>query len=102
MADGRITTEAERQQARFNLMTPGQIAARLVAEEYAAEGAISAETVRSWCPDTVPATYRLRAVDCRKTGAKRPAWMARWEWVIDCMERRANLPPGMGVGRAAA
>ena len=82
-AQGRITTEADRQVARFNLLTPGQIAARL------ADETIDSERVRSWMEEPDPAR-RLRAVDCRRRGAPRPAWMAEWSWVVAFVEARSN------------
>lgn len=79
----RVLTEAERELARFNLLTTGDVAARL------SDRNIDGDTVRSWITDPNP-ERRLRAVDCRKPGAVRPYWMIEWAWVESFLERRSN------------
>lgn len=73
---GRVLSESERQVARFNLLTTGEVAARL------SENSIDPETVRSW----IEAGW-LKAVDCRKKGSSRPYWMVQWEWVEAFVEQ---------------
>ena len=89
----RTATEAERAHARYNLLTPAMIAARCQAEglELAGKDKITAETVRSMIEDERP-EFRLRAVDMRSAGATRPRWFLEWEWFVECLERRMNLP----------
>jgi phage I-like protein len=67
---GRVLSEAERCEARYNLLTTGQVAARLSDEN------IDGDTVRSWIDDG-----RLRAVDGRRKGARSPYWLISWDWV---------------------
>lgn len=66
----RVASEAERQRARYNMLTTGQIAARL------SEQNIEADTVRSWI-----AVGWIKGIDARKPGASRPHYMATWEAV---------------------
>lgn len=61
----RITSEADRQQARFNLLTPAEVAARL--------DNVSADTVRHWC-----AGGWLRHVDIRRPGARTATYLVEW------------------------
>lgn len=85
------TTAADREFARYNLLTPAMVAARLQAAGAAGKDRITADTVRSWIEDERP-EFRLRAVDMRSAGADRPRWFTTWEWVEDCLARRCNLP----------
>lgn len=80
---GRVLSESERQVARFNMLTTGQVAARISVEN------VDDDTVRSWIEDG-----RLRAVDGRRKGAKQPYWLIDWQWVEDFIARG-------GVGNAA-
>lgn len=81
LAPRRITTEAERQQARYNLLTTQQVADRL------SDSNITGDTVRSWIEDE---ENGLRAVDCRKKEATRPFWLVEWAWVEDFLSRRSR------------
>lgn len=76
---GRVLMEAERQQARYQLLTTGEVAARLSSTN------IDADTVRSW----IEAGW-LKAVDCRKKDATRPYWMIEWAWVETFIRERSN------------
>lgn len=69
---GRVQalSEAERQRARFNLLTTGEVADRM------SEDHITSDTVRSWCD-----AGWMRCVDGRKAGTKRPYYLMEWEWV---------------------
>ena len=87
----RTATEAERAHARYNLLTPKMVAERLQAEGALGKERLTADTVRSWIEDERP-EFRLRAVDMRSAGATRPRWFLEWEWVVECLERRMNLP----------
>lgn len=80
MSGKRTLTPAEREEARYNLLTTGQVAARL------SDDNVNAETVRSWID-----AGELRAVDIRRPGAKRPTWMVDWSWVEEFLEARSNL-----------
>lgn len=77
-------TAAERAEARYNLLTTGQVAERLSDEN------IDGDTVRSWIEHPDP-DRRLHAVDGRKSGATRPYWLIEWSWVEDFLERRSSL-----------
>lgn len=79
MATKRTTTEAERVQARYNLLTTGQVAARLSEEN------VTGDTVKSW----IEAGW-LRAVDGRKKGANRPYFLIDWSWVETFMTERST------------
>jgi len=87
----RTTSEAERQMARYNLLTPAAVAQRLQAlhGEVGPKSRITADTIRSWIEDERP-EYRLRAIDMRSAGATRPRWFTEWAWVEDCLARRSN------------
>jgi hypothetical protein len=61
-------TEAERQTARFSLLTPAQVAERL--------DGVSADTVRHWC-----AGGWLRHVDIRRPGARSATYLIDAAWV---------------------
>lgn len=87
----RTATAADRAYARYNLMTPAQVAARLQDGDAAGKDRITADTVRSWIEDPRP-EYRLRALDLRSPGADRPRWFLEWEWVEEFLARRSNLP----------
>jgi hypothetical protein len=63
----RTTNEADRQQARFTLLTPADVAARL--------DGVGADTVRSWCK-----AGWLQHVDFRRPGARSPSYGIAWEW----------------------
>jgi hypothetical protein len=64
----RITTEAERQTARYALLTPAQVADQLEC--------VSADTVRSWCKHGW-----LQHVDFRRPKARTPSFGIAPEWV---------------------
>ena len=85
------TTAADREFARYNLMTPAMVAARLQDDGAAGKDRITADTVRSWIEEEDPAR-RLRALDLRSPGATRPRYFLEWAWVEDFLARRANLP----------
>jgi hypothetical protein len=61
-------SEAERQQARYTLLTPAEVAERI-------DGA-SADTVRSWC-----VAGWLQHVDIRRPGARSATYRIAWEAV---------------------
>jgi hypothetical protein len=84
MMKGRILTEAEREVARYNLLTTGEVAARL------SQTNVDADTVRSWC-----AEGRLKSVDGRKQGATRPYYLIDWCWVEDFIEAGGAATPRM-------
>ena len=75
-----MSRTADREFARYNLLTPAMVAARLSDE------AITAATVRGW----IEAENGLRAVDLRTAGATRPAWFMEWAWVIEFLGRRTR------------
>ena len=85
------TTAADREYARYNLLTPAMVAERLQAAGAAGKDRITADTVRSWIEDPDP-ERRLRALDLRSPGATRPRYFLEWAWVEDFLARRANLP----------
>lgn len=87
----RTATAAERAHARYNLLTPAQVAARLQDGGAVGKDRITADTVRSWIEETDP-DRRLRALDLRSPGATRPRYFLEWAWVEDFLARRANLP----------
>lgn len=66
----RILTEAERQVARYNLLTTTQVADRL------SEKNIDGDTVRAWCR-----AGWLKSVDGRKPGSTQPYYLIDWDWV---------------------
>lgn len=92
MITKRTLTEADRQQARYNLLTPGAVANRLQEMMGAADpkAKITPDTVRSWIEDERE-EFRLQAVDCRSANADRPRWFVDWAWVEDCLRRRSNM-----------
>lgn len=89
----RTATAADREYARYNLLTPSEVARRLQEQGggRSAKERITADTIRSWIEDPRE-EFRLRAVDARSAGADRPRWFTTWEWVEDCLARRCNLP----------
>lgn len=64
----RTMTEAERQTARFTLLTPAEVAERL--------DGVSADTVRSWCGGGW-----LQHVDLRRPGARKATYAIDLAWV---------------------
>jgi hypothetical protein len=64
----RVTTEADRQTARYALLTPAQVADQLEC--------VSADTVRSWCKHGW-----LQHVDFRRPKARTPSFGIDWAWV---------------------
>lgn len=90
MTPRRTATPAEIARARYNLMTPAQVASRLQAEGASGKDRITADAVRSWIEEEEPAR-RLRALDLRSPGATRPRYFLEWEWVEDFLERRSTL-----------
>lgn len=86
----RTATPAEIARARYNLLTPGQVAARLQADGAEGRERITADAVRSWIEEENPAR-RLRALDLRSPGSTRPRYFLEWEWVEDFLERRSTL-----------
>lgn len=92
MLSKRTSSEAARQMARYNLLTPAAVAERLqdLEGETDPKARITADTVRSWIEDERPA-FRLRAIDMRSAGATRPRWFTEWTWVVECLERRSNM-----------
>lgn len=87
----RTATAADREYARYNLLTPAMVADRLQAAGAVGKDRITADTVRSWIEETDPGR-RLRALDLRSPGATRPRYFLEWAWVEDFLARRANLP----------
>lgn len=87
----RTATAAEREHARYNLLTPAMVADRLQAAGAAGKDRITADTVRSWIEDPDP-ERRLRALDLRSPGATRPRYFLEWEWVEDFLMRRSTVP----------
>lgn len=98
MMTKRTRTEAERQQARYNLLTPSAVADRLqnLSSDPNPKAKITPDTVRGWIEDARP-RFRLRAVDMRGEGAARPRWFTEWEWVEDFLNRRGNMSGGNGA-----
>ena len=86
----RTATAADREYARYNLLTPAMVADRLQAAGAAGKDRITADTVRSWIEDPDP-ERRLRALDLRSPGATRPRYFLEWEWVEDFLARRSNM-----------
>jgi hypothetical protein len=66
--------------ARYNLLTPAQVAARL------SDDKITDATVRGW----IDAPNGLRAVDLRTKDATKPAWFIEWSWIEDFLTRRTK------------
>ena len=73
---GRVLTEAERTQARYNLLTTQQVADRLSERDPEGKKNITADTVRQWCK-----AGWLRCVDGRLPNAGRPYYLIDWPWV---------------------
>jgi hypothetical protein len=72
--------QAREAYARYNLLTPSDVAARLSDEH------VTPKLVREW----IESEDGLRAVDLRGKDATRARWYVRWEWVIDFLERRTR------------
>jgi hypothetical protein len=70
-------TESERQVARYQWLTSGDVAEQC--------GGVSLAQVYGWFEDG-----ELEAIDVRSKGAKQPDWRTRQEWVDAFLARRSN------------
>lgn len=79
----RTVTEADRQTARYTMLTTGRAAELLEAEGVGGEERLTGDTVLSWIKGG-----HLRARDLRKPGAKRPTYYTTREWIDEFLDRR--------------